>query len=98
MSTFKFYLIFFIPIYLILFSQTVIALRNVNHVKSAEKLLAVLLNKNQERSIRSAAMSGVAPLLKKDPLVFKKSVLPIFFDRQEDSELRNTGKLQLWNI
>ncbi|XP_021958023.1 vitellogenin-like isoform X2 [Folsomia candida] len=72
-------------------TQAVIALRNVNHVKSAEKLLAVLLNKNQERSIRSAAMSGVAPLLKKDPLVFKKSVLPIFFDRQEDSELRNTA-------
>jgi hypothetical protein len=72
-------------------TQAVIALRNVGHVKSAEKLLAILLNKNQERSIRSAAMSGVAPLLKKDPLVFKKSVLPIFFDRQEDSELRNTA-------
>jgi hypothetical protein len=72
-------------------TQAVICLRNINHVKSAEKLLTVLLNKSQERSIRSAAMSGLTALLKKDPQVFKKSVLPIFFDRQEDSELRNTA-------
>lgn len=72
-------------------TQAIICLRNINHVKSAEKLLVILLNKNQERSLRSAAMSGVAPLMKKDPMVFKKSVLPIFFDRQEDSELRNTA-------
>jgi len=72
-------------------TQAVICLRNINHLKSAEKLLVVLLNKNQERSIRSAAMSGVTGLLKKDPQAFKKNVLPIFFDRQEDSELRNTA-------
>jgi hypothetical protein len=72
-------------------TQAVIALRNINLPKAAEKLLVVLLNKNQERSIRSAAMSGVSSLLKKDPQVFKKKILPIFFDRQEDSELRNTA-------
>jgi hypothetical protein len=70
-------------------TQAIIALRNINHVKSAEKLLVVVQDKNQERSLRSAAMSGLTPLIKTDPAVFKKKVLPIFFDRQEDSELRN---------
>jgi len=77
-------------------TQAVIALRNINLIPSAEKLLVVLKDKHQDRSIRSAAMSGVKALLKKDPTTFKKEVLPIFFDKQEDSELRN-GAVQ-WTL
>lgn len=72
-------------------TQAVIALRNINLLPSAQKLLTVLQDKNQERSIRSAAMSGLKALLKSDPKAFKLNVLPIFHDTSEDSELRNTA-------
>jgi hypothetical protein len=70
-------------------TSAVIALSNINLLPSAERLLTIVLDKNVDRSIRSAAISGLKPLLKKDSGAFKKNLLPIFFDKSEDSELRN---------
>ncbi|OXA36580.1 Vitellogenin-5 [Folsomia candida] len=77
-------------------TQAILALRNVNHFKAAEKLLPIAVDNKQERSIRTMAISGITPLLKKDPLVFRKNILPIFFNRQEDSETRNLAIL--WTL
>jgi hypothetical protein len=72
-------------------TTAVIALRNINLLPAARKLQSVLEDHNQERSVRSAAMSGLKPLLKEDPEAFRHILLPIFYDVHEDSELRNTA-------
>ncbi|ODN03788.1 Vitellogenin-2 [Orchesella cincta] len=69
-------------------TQAVIALRNINLPAAAQVLLTVVTDKNQDRTVRDAAMSGLKPLLIADKLSLRNNLLPIFFDRQEDPELR----------
>lgn len=71
-------------------TQAILALRNINLPQAAKKLLTVLENTNEDRTVRVAAMTGLKSLLRTD--VHARTVLKnIFFDRHEDSELRNNA-------
>jgi len=68
-------------------------LRNINHEKAARKLITILANKEEERSVRAAAFSAIKSLMTVDHELALDTCLTIFFDKSEHSELRNEAAM-----
>lgn len=77
-------------------TAAILALRNVGLPSAAEKLLKIVVDKTQDKSVRVAAMAGLKPLLKADPKVLIQKLLPLFYDRSEVAEIRNNAVL--WTL
>lgn len=67
------------------------ALRNIRLGGALSKLLSIVNNKDEEKSVRIQAIVGLKYLIKTQPEQVKEALLPIFYDRQAHPELRNTA-------